>query len=410
MALLGATFFMRVCVAGEPVHSPLHLHAPLQDKNFYFLSLLQSTPAIRRGISEMPILAMLLKGKRASVQNAASSCKTISCMDASVRWTDQEIGAVATALELAPVANRAFRQLDRALRESGAYVRYKDMPSGELLAKAWTDAAIGMNEAIDEYGEGKPPRYPTINAAAFDVRSTYYALMANTALHLLTEKLGDMSLFFEPTLGYVLYLLEINKRDEAARLEPLDLRDNAAAIRRVARVNWSGYPYTVIIVPGEGPDRQGWPLAPQGKLRLEMAARRWRDKKAPFILVSGGYVYPNGTAFAESVEMKRSLMMDFGVPDDAILIDPQARHTTTNLRNAAREIYRYKVPFDRPALVVTDEEQSAYIESSEFLKRCETELGFLPGHVAKRLSIFDLIWLPNIESLQIDAAGDLLDP
>jgi len=76
----------------------------------------------------------------------------------------------------------------------------------------------------------------------------------------------------------------------------------------------------VIVVPGEGGDRITWSLAPEGKLRVEIAARRWRERRAPLILVSGGYVHPNQTPFSEAVEMKKSLMADFGVPEDAILI------------------------------------------------------------------------------------------
>jgi uncharacterized SAM-binding protein YcdF (DUF218 family) len=31
--------------------------------------------------------------------------------------------------------------------------------------------------------------------------------------------------------------------------------------------------------------------------------------------------------------MKRQLVALFGIPESAILVDPHARHTTTNLRN-----------------------------------------------------------------------------
>jgi hypothetical protein len=227
---------------------------------------------------------------------------------------------------------------------------------------------------------------------------------------MLVEQAAEMRLFFQPTLKFALYLLDINKRDEAGRLEPLEQKENAAAVRRILTIEWSRFPYTVILVPGQGGDRMTWALAPEGKLRVEIAARRWREGKAPLILVSGGYVHPNQTPFSEAVEMKKSLMADFGVPEDAILIDPHARHTTTNLRNAAREMYRYGVPFDRAALITTDSYQSTYIESAEFAKRCEDELGYAPYRIVKRLSVFDLEWVPKVESLQIDAAGDLLDP
>jgi len=40
-------------------------------------------------------------------------------------------------------------------------------------------------------------------------------------------------LFFQPTLKFALYLLDINKRDEAGRLEPLEQTENAAAVKRI---------------------------------------------------------------------------------------------------------------------------------------------------------------------------------
>jgi DUF218 domain len=92
---------------------------------------------------------------------------------------------------------------------------------------------------------------------------------------------------------------------------------------------------------GFGPDRMGWDLSPQGRLRVEVAARRYKDGQAPLILVSGGYVHPNQTADCEALEMKKSLIDDYGVPADSIIVEPHARHTTTNLRNAARLMYRY---------------------------------------------------------------------
>jgi hypothetical protein len=107
--------------------------------------------------------------------------------------------------------------------------------------------------------------------------------------------------------------------------------------------------------------------------------------------------------------MKRALIRDFGVGPEAILIEPHARHTTTNMRNAARLLYRYGAPFEKSALVTTDPNQSAYIEGAPFAKRCLDELGYLPYKLGKRLSAFDLEWLPQVVSLQADAR-DPLDP
>jgi hypothetical protein len=120
-------------------------------------------------------------------------------------------------------------------------------------------------------------------------------------------------------------------------------------------------------------------------------------------------VHPNQTEFCEAIEMKRDLMTRFGIPAEAILVDPHARHTTTNMRNAARLMYRYGVPFDRKALVTTDLSQSQYIESDEFRGRCVKELGYSPYKSIRRTSPFDLEFLPLIDSLHIDSQ-DPLDP
>ena len=120
-------------------------------------------------------------------------------------------------------------------------------------------------------------------------------------------------------------------------------------------------------------------------------------------------MHPSQTEFAEAVEMKRDLMTRFSIPADAILMDPHARHTTTNMRNAARLMYRYGIPFDKTALVTTDPWQSQNIESSAFEKRCMDELGYLPQKILNRISAFDLTFLPIRRSLQANPL-EPLDP
>ncbi len=190
---------------------------------------------------------------------------------------------------------------------------------------------------------------------------------------------------------------------------PMEAGENSAAFKRIQTVDWARYPYSVIVVPGAGNDSAGVRLSPGGKLRDEIAAKRFRDGKAPFVLVSGGFVHPERTEFSEAVEMKRDLMNRFAIPADAIIIDPHARHTTTNMRNAARLIYRYGIPFGKKALVTTDPAQSQYIENPAFEKRCVEELGYVPYQLAGRTTAFDLEFLPEIASLQSDPQ-DPLDP
>ena len=50
--------------------------------------------------------------------------------------------------------------------------------------------------------------------------------------------------------------------------------------------------------------------------------------KPHFLCVSGGFVHPIRTRFSEAIEMKHDLMTRFGIPANAIIVDPHARHTT----------------------------------------------------------------------------------
>jgi hypothetical protein len=134
-----------------------------------------------------------------------------------------------------------------------------------------------------------------------------------------------------------------------------------------------------------------------------------RNGKAPFILVSGGYVHPAQTHFSEAIEMKKTLIDEFHVPESAILVDPHARHTTTNMRNAAREIFRYNMPTDRPAIVVSDASQITYIAAKSLADRCLRELGYVPYRILRRDGDTNLVVMPLIESLEQDPL-EPLDP
>src|SRR5437763_2047556 len=375
------------------VRAPLHLTNPVQDKNFYALSLLERSSAVA-GDAE---LNAILRVKRDALHKATTTCALdCNCYAAAMKFSDAEIALIATMLRRLPLD-------DRALRASGTEILHP------TIEAAWRDAAHGINNIIDVYGTGKAPRYPQIDSVSFDVKSQAYGQLVHTVAEDLDEQQSDLKLFFQPSLRFALYLLDVNHRDEAGRFEPLQRGENAAALRRLRTVRWKDYPYSSIIVPGYGPDLAGWSFAPEGKLRCEIAARRLRERKAPVIIVSGGYVHPNQTRYCEAMEMKKSLISDFGVPASAIIIEPQARHTTTNLRNAARLLYRYDIPFARAALVTTDSFQSAYIESEGFAKRCDQELGYQPGKILRRVSAFDLELVPRIESLQVNPM-DPLDP
>lgn len=459
----------------KPAKRPLTLTLPLQDKNYYLLSLLESSPAVREAIKQDKTFAAMTK-ERWSTIGSAHCNNELDCVTTSFRWSDDQIWQGAQALAALYRKSEAIQSLaERELRTSGMYLLYlercdtifpksfcgpelvterceKDLrkkswgeevlnkPVARMLACAWNDSIRGINRAIDIYGAGKAPeRYADVNSMTQDVKNVEwrYAVQNLASVldeeHAATASAGEQSdlrgrsldLPFSPSLRFAVELMEMNQRDEAGRHEPMESElaarpdedrpakgVNAAAIAHILELkpeDWNTFNYSVIVVPGRGPDVQGVHLSPLGRVRDELAARHFRNNEAPFILVSGGYVHPNQTKFCEAIEMKRDLMKRFNVPEKAIIVDPHARHTTTNMRNAARLIYHYDIPFDKKALVTTDPMQSADIESAAFGERCLHDLGFMPFRLVGRISPFDLEFYPLIASLQADPT-DLLDP
>ncbi len=116
------------------------------------------------------------------------------------------------------------------------------------------------------------------------------------------------------------------------------LPENEEAVQRAREYVAGGErrEYDVIIVPGYARRDRAEPMSASMRWRLDQAARDWQSGRAPFILVTGGNVWPDGTPYNEAMEMRRYLMEAHKIPAEAILAEPSARHTTTNLRNAGR--------------------------------------------------------------------------
>jgi hypothetical protein len=397
--------------AAGPAPHPLPLRAPLQDKNFYLLSLIERDDAVKSAIRRDPVLAAMTAKRLSAVDHAVTDCGlNLDCYAGTFRFTPEQVEETSRGLTSLYERTPAVRALiDGELRASGAYYRHRELSGAALLAKAWTDCADGINHAIDVYTFGKPPRYPAIDSITYDPKSAAWQRIVQHAAAILQEDRAALDLPHTASVRFALQMMRLNHRDEAARYEPLENGENRVALQRARGVDWSRYPYTAIVVPGSGNDRPGVRLSPNGMLRDEIAARRFREGKAPFILVSGGHVHPNQTEYSEAIEMKHDLMTRFGIAEEAIIVDPHARHTTTNMRNAARLMYRYGIPLDRKALVTTDLSQSTYIENPDFAKRCMAELGYMPYKLLQRVSRFDIEFLPLIESLHIDPQ-DPLDP
>lgn len=114
---------------------------------------------------------------------------------------------------------------------------------------------------------------------------------------------------------------------------------NQQALKTIASVQWKNYAYSVIVVPGAGPSDADTALSAAGRRRAALAADAYHVGKAPFILVSGGYVHPSQTRFAEAIEMKKALLQDFHVPEATIILaPPRTAHYDKYAQRCSRDL------------------------------------------------------------------------
>lgn len=259
-----------------------------------------------------------------------------------------------------------------------------------LVGAAYDDETLHLSELAAGYAFGLPPE-------------RLAPLVAGVA-----SAASADALWFEPLEALAIAGLRADGRDEAVRYEPIDAGENAAALARLARIEWRAWRFGAIVVPGQGPEDPDTVLSPLGRQRCDVAVKRWQARLAPFLIPSGGHVHPDRTRYAEAIEMKRYLMEQYAVPEDAILVDPYARHTTTNVRNTTRMLLDAGMPPDTPVLVTSDLGQSFYIAA--LLKpRCERELGYVPWRGGAALGRTDSCLRPTPDVLYLDAS-DPLDP
>lgn len=387
----------------------LHSQSYVQDKNFYLFTLFEQLPGIHSVFAQNTVIRTILNKKFKELKQLSACKEDVQCTAAVFLWSPSDITIIGDEFKNLGNANQLFKKLvNDHLRPSGRYIIYSSLNDGALLQSAWIDAANGINHIINTYALGLKPTYPDIDSASYNVRSkTYARLMAIIYLQTIENLNGEA--FYQPSLDFGLSLLEVNNRNEAGRFEPLQHTENSALLNYIKQIKWAKYPYTFLLVPGAGNDPPNISLAAWGKMRLKIAIERYKKGLAPIIAVSGGYVHPFQTPYCEAVEMKKYLMSFYHIPAKAILVDPYARHTTTNIRNVNRLVYEYGIPANKKGLIVTDQNQSSYIADKKFEARCRKELKGIPYKSLKRISIYDLAFIPDSSSLYYNSI-DPLDP
>jgi hypothetical protein len=408
--------FIRVTLGQTPGYNPsyhfLHSGNLTVDKDFYLLTVIEHDPATSALLRKNEVLSSILTSRVALLkQHVSDTCSYPVTLLTDFKYTADDSVKIADALKAVYKANPVtFNHIiDNDLRASGYYQRFAPLSNEELLLKAFGQYIYGVNYIIDQFGMGKKMRYPRIDSANYVVTSKYYRMVLKDIFAELDEHTDQMQLFYQPSLAIAMQLMQANDRDEPARFEPMEQKENKKAFDRVKQVQWAKYTYAAIVIPGNGPELFTTPISPDNKIHCDAAAERYLKGLAPYIITSGGYCYPFRGPYCEAIEMKKYLMEKYNIPENAIIIDPHARHTTTNIRNANRLMIRYGIPINKPSLFVTSKSQHDYAMNDAFDRRNQHELGYVPYRGKKSISNQDIVYYPVFESLHMDPL-DPLDP
>ena len=198
---------------------------------------------------------------------------------------------------------------------------------------------------------------------------------------------------------------------DVLRAHGLDVdQENRAAFAALAAARGAGrHEFDALVVPGFTPLDQAEPLLtihPTAVERLEEARRDLEAGRAPLVVVSGGNVHPEGTPVNEALQMKQWLLAH-GVAEERVVLEPCARHSHTNLRNAGRFLLAQGL---RRALVVTSVDQALYFgrpRSSSFDARSVADLGYVVGDL-REVDDHRVAFVPSGRTF--DRGPDPLDP
>jgi hypothetical protein len=381
--------------AGSPAFSPAgfdHTYR-LPDSSAFtrrtvpLLAMLNGDQAVRQTIANNATLGPLGTSLRASFVEARGCDGDVACIRAKLSAFDRT--SVADAF-VGAFGSDSSELVRKHLRPSGAFVRWADAAAGSLVRESWN---FTFDTLLGTFDRGARE----LSAAQLD------EVIEGVTV-------ADGALFFEPLRAVTEAAMLKAGRNEAFRYEPIDTSENAAAIAFLKTVKLDDYPFAMILLPGQGPEDPETQIDGLSILRADLAAARWKAGLAPVIVPSGGHVHPDRTKFSEAVEMKRYLMQTHGIPESAILLDPYARHTTTNVRNAGRLLLQLGLSPEKPMLFTSDQFQAPYIAYGVG-PRSVNELGYQPW---RTIAMYDSTGTDGClvvarELLFVDAS-DPLDP
>lgn len=374
----------------------------IESKNVYFLSLVSRRPELLDAICADAELAGLGNDKYEAFKTAT----TLQDKIAAAVLSNSEIAAAGRRISALWAEGNAFDKvaIDH-LSPSGCYVSNRSNTVPNFLQGVWSADAQALNTINKIYGDGSQAAH-----CDDDVRTATDEEVMD-ALKEVEDKVDARSPFFMLALECAKAVLKANGRDgEAVNFEPMNDGCNKAAFEAARETEWGNYEYSVIMVPGMGPEDYETALHPEGQKRCDIGYELWKQGLAPFIMVSGGRIHPKKTTYCEAEEMKKYLMQKKGVPEKAIIMEPHARHTPTNVRNMVRLMFRMGFPMDMGGIIsCTANVISDTFQSKAFMDRCQNEYGFLPVTFGKTVTSTGIAFYPKTDCLNV-YSKDPLDP
>lgn len=383
----------------------------LSKKNYYFLHAIENNREVKEVLSKDRSLSKLLSEQKDQIaQTLEKKENDLHSLIYPYLISEEDSKKISDHLNRIYKESPKFKSfIENDIRNSGAYILYDKLKAKELIENIWRLNAEGINHILKIYGMGEPPQYAAIDSVSYNVKSDYYkGAIAMWSDHMALE-VKEKDLWFNPSLNFALSLLYLNHRDEAARYEPLEELENRKTVEHIKNIDFDHFKYASILILGNGPENYTDRLSALGKLNIKLGVKAYLEAKAPLIVVSGGHAHPFRAKYCEAIEMKKELMKEYQIPENRIIIEPHARHTTTNLRNASRLYSKYGVPLDKAHLVVTNNSHSQYISSNNFKNRCIEELGYLPALIMSKINDTTIEFQPLKNSLQQNPT-EPLDP
>ncbi|MGN0191306.1 MAG: YdcF family protein [Candidatus Cryptobacteroides sp.] len=370
----------------------------LVTKECYFLSLLRNLPEMRAIVSRDEFLNGVESAKFSRLSESSDMNEKFQAL----RFTAAEISQIGDYFEsLWEAGNSWDRLVTGHLVPSGCYYYTNASSAQRMLRAAWAHDAQIVNMIVDIYGTG------TRDAHCTDDRRTATEGQLAEALATVQAKTSASGFFTDIAVEGMYYILKAHEREQEPTLfEPHKLGCNLAACQALSSTDFSKYDYSAIIVLGGSDETTNF--VQQAQERCDYAYTKWKAKKAPFIIVTGGRIHPFKTKDNEAETMKNYLM-NKGIPESVIIMEPQARHTPTNFRNVSRVLWRYGFPFEKEALMVMQSYIMDDMEAEAFRQRCYNEFGFMPITFGPRLDTYSKKLFPSKNSLTLGSI-DPLDP